>query len=50
MSVFLHEMCPHHVFFFPSVQPLVPEIANLYKSNRAEHDRNAREWTKKYAQ
>eukprot|EP01084_Bolivina_argentea_P024845 46251_1 len=30
--------------------PLRPEIAKLYKSNRKEHDRIAKEWTIKYAQ
>ena len=30
--------------------PLVPEIAQLYKSNRAKFEATAREWTKKYAQ
>jgi ubiquitin-protein ligase len=29
---------------------LVPEIAQLYKSNRAKFDATAKEWTKKYAQ
>jgi len=29
--------------------PLVPEIARLYKQNREAHDRTANEWTKKYA-
>jgi len=29
--------------------PLVPEIAKLYKTNRTLHDKNAREWTMKYA-
>mmetsp|Transcript_20799 Transcript_20799/g.23134 ORF Transcript_20799/g.23134 Transcript_20799/m.23134 type:complete len:152 (+) Transcript_20799:27-482(+) len=29
--------------------PLVPEIAELYKKNRAAHDKKAREWTQKYA-
>jgi ubiquitin-conjugating enzyme E2 D/E len=29
--------------------PLVPEIARLYKSNIEKFDNNAREWTKKYA-
>ena len=29
--------------------PLVPEIAHLYKINRAEFDKKARECTKKYA-
>ena len=29
--------------------PLVPEIAHLYKTNRAQHDKNAKEWTTKYA-
>ena len=28
--------------------PLVPEIANIYKANRAQHDNTAREWTTKY--
>jgi ubiquitin-conjugating enzyme E2 D/E len=30
--------------------PLVPEIAQLYKSNKAEYEKTAREWTRKYAQ
>ena len=29
--------------------PLVPEIANLFKSNRAKYNENAKLWTKKYA-
>merc|ERR1712136_230950 len=29
--------------------PLVPEIANQFKVNRAKFDHTAREWTKKYA-
>jgi ubiquitin-conjugating enzyme E2 D/E len=29
--------------------PLVPEIANLYKTDRAKYDATAREWTRKYA-
>ncbi len=29
--------------------PLVPEVANLYKKNRAEYEIKAREWTTKYA-
>jgi len=29
--------------------PLVPEIAKLFKTNRKEHDKNAAEWTRKYA-
>jgi ubiquitin-conjugating enzyme E2 D/E len=29
--------------------PLVPEIARLYKANREEFNRIANEWTKKYA-
>ena len=29
--------------------PLVPEIAHLYKTDRTKHDNNARDWTKKYA-
>jgi len=30
--------------------PLVPDIANLYKTNRAEYEQVAREWTQLYAQ
>lgn len=29
--------------------PLVPEIANAYKTDRPGYDRAAREWTRKYA-
>ena len=29
--------------------PLVPEIAQMYKNNRTQHDATAREWTSKYA-
>ena len=29
--------------------PLVPEIANVYKNDRAKYDATAKEWTKKYA-
>lgn len=29
--------------------PLVPQIASLLKEDRSRHDRNARDWTKKYA-
>jgi ubiquitin-conjugating enzyme E2 D/E len=29
--------------------PLEPEIANLYKSNKAEFQKTAKEWTKKHA-
>ena len=29
--------------------PLVPEIAHKYKSNRAEYEKIATEWTRKYA-
>ena len=30
--------------------PLVPEIANVYKTDRARYDATAKEWTQKYAQ
>lgn len=30
--------------------PLVPDIANIYKTNRAEYEQVAREWTQLYAQ
>ena len=29
--------------------PLVPEIANIYKNNRAQYEITARSWTQKYA-
>ena len=29
--------------------PLVPEIARVFKADRAKHDATAREWTQKYA-
>ena len=29
--------------------PLVPEIARLFKEDRAAHDEKAKEWTRKYA-
>ena len=29
--------------------PLVPEIARLYKTNREQYNATAREWTQKYA-
>ena len=29
--------------------PLGPEIANIFKSNKAQHDQTAREWTQRYA-
>merc|ERR1711998_339291 len=29
--------------------PMVPEIAKLYKEDRAKHDETAREWAMKYA-
>jgi ubiquitin-protein ligase len=29
--------------------PLVPEIAHVYKTNRSKYEETAREWTRKYA-
>ena len=29
--------------------PLVPDIAQLYRNNKTRHDENAREWTNRYA-
>jgi ubiquitin-protein ligase len=29
--------------------PLVPEIAHIYKADRARYEETAREWTRKYA-
>ena len=31
------------------LDPLVPEIANAFRSNKAQHDQTAREWTQRYA-
>ena len=36
-----------HVFL--PADPLVGSIATQYMTNRAEHDRMARQWTKRYA-
>ena len=30
--------------------PLVPEIAHLFKNDRTRHDGNAKDWTRKFAQ
>ena len=30
--------------------PIVPEIARIYKADKEKHDKNAKEWTQKYAQ
>lgn len=35
--------------FFCSADPLVGSIATQYTTNRAEHDRTAKQWTKRYA-
>ena len=29
--------------------PLVPEIAHIYKTNRPKYEETSREWTRKYA-
>ena len=29
--------------------PLVPEIANIYKTNKSQYIKIAKEWTEKYA-
>jgi ubiquitin-conjugating enzyme E2 D/E len=29
--------------------PLVPEIARIYKTDRVKYEATAKEWTKKYA-
>jgi len=29
--------------------PLVPEIARIYKTDKAQFEKTAREWTEKYA-
>ena len=32
-----------------AADPLVPEIAHIYKTNRTEYEKTAREWCRKYA-
>ena len=40
----------YHFFYDANADyPLVPEIANLYKNDRAKHDAIARMWTRKHA-
>ncbi|CAF1053974.1 unnamed protein product, partial [Brachionus calyciflorus] len=29
--------------------PLVPEIARIYKTDKVSYNKNAKEWTQKYA-
>lgn len=31
------------------IDPLVPELAHIYKTDRARYEATARDWTKKYA-
>lgn len=31
------------------IDPLVPELAHMYKTDRARYESTAREWTRKYA-
>jgi ubiquitin-conjugating enzyme E2 D/E len=31
------------------IEPLVPEIADVYMSDRPRYEASAREWTRKYA-
>lgn len=38
-----------NLLFFHSADPLVGSIATQYTTNRAEHDRTAKQWTKRYA-
>ncbi|KAH0507541.1 Ubiquitin-conjugating enzyme E2 E1 [Microtus ochrogaster] len=40
---------PKCLHLFLSADPLVGSIATQYMTNRAEHDRMARQWTKRYA-
>ena len=40
---------PNLFFFFPSDDPLVPEIAHVYKTDRSRYESTAREWTRKHA-
>lgn len=35
--------------FCASDDPLVPEIAHMYKTDRAKYEATARQWTQKYA-
>ena len=34
---------------FSPDDPMVPEIANIYKKNRSRYNEIAKEWTRKYA-
>lgn len=34
---------------FLSLDPLVPELAHIYKTDRARYEATARDWTRKYA-
>jgi len=38
-----------HLLLPFAADPLVGSIATQYLTNRAEHDRIARQWTKRYA-
>jgi hypothetical protein len=38
-----------NLYFFLLDDPLVPEIAHVYKTDRSRYEATAREWTRKYA-
>lgn len=33
----------------PPTDPLVPELAHMYKTDRSRYEATARDWTRKYA-
>jgi ubiquitin-conjugating enzyme E2 D/E len=38
-----------HSFFIFFKDPLVPELAHIYKTDRSRYEATARDWTRKYA-
>lgn len=47
--LFIAEQFLMHLLLPFTADPLVGSIATQYLTNRAEHDRIARQWTKRYA-
>ncbi|CAC9894715.1 unnamed protein product [Aureobasidium pullulans] len=47
-SIFLLSICSMLTDPNPD-DPLVPEIAHVYKTDRSRYEATAREWTRKYA-
>lgn len=36
-------------YLLSALDPLVPELAHIYKTDRARYEATARDWTRKYA-